>query len=407
LRTLKRILSLIIGLWVPIIILFNLRLYYQPSYIEIGSSSINSDVVHQLNFLKEKMHIGAADDMQKLFPEGFVFLNSLYALSWIELAQHTNENQDLFKEAIDEINWVLMELESPKAKRPFYGSKGLPYGIFYNGWYNYVLARKCQLMSHLHIDSTHWIKLQENCKNIIEALNKSESPFLESYPEKCWPADMTVAMASVAIGNRLLNGPYQKNIDQWIIKVESKTDSIGLIPHSSYPVNGNVKDPSRGSSQSLILNFLQEIDSSYARNKFNIYKKNFVDYRLGMPGIREYPKGKNGNGDIDSGPVLFGIGGAASIVGQRVMTLYAEDDIALGLRNCIESFAIGITIDEKKRYLFGLLPMADAFIAWSNSSEISERNLTTGNWKWNYKAHLVSIALLLLCGIYFYRFRKL
>lgn len=112
-----------------------------------------------------------------------------------------------------------------------------------------------------------------------------------------------------------------------------------------------------------------------------------------MPGIREYPEGQNGFGDIDSGPVIFGIGGAASIVGQRTMGLYDDWLTYKGLRNCIESFGVGMTSKSKKKYIFGILPMADAFIAWSNSIEKNEIKINEIAY-WRLKAQLSSLILL-------------
>ncbi len=209
---------------------------------------------------------------------------------------------------------------------------------------------------------------------------------------------MIVGMASVAIHEELFPGLYQEAIAEWLRLVEARTDSLGLISHASYWPGGEVMKPARGSSQSLILNFLIEIDSSYARDKFEIYKEVFLDYRMGMPGIREYPKGAEGNGDIDSGPVIFDIGGAASIVGQRVMARYGEDEIAMGLRNSIEAFGVGKTKGGKKNYLFGQLAMADAFIAWSNAVEATESEKLTGTGGWRLKVQFLSAVLLLIGG---------
>ncbi len=165
-------------------------------------------------------------------------------------------------------------------------------------------------------------------------------------------------------------------------------------------------ESARGSSQSLILNFLIEIDADYARLKFPIYKKYFLDYRLGLPGIREYPKGQPGNGDIDSGPVVWGIGGAASIVGQRVLALYGETAAAIGIRNSIETFAWGQSNKNEKHYLFGAAPIADAFIAWSNSFEsTAARNLSTDKMWW-LQTQLFSLLLLTLGSFLVFKLLK-
>ena len=45
-----------------------------------------ADIILQLNFLKQEIkqnHLG--ERMQAIFPEGFVFTNALYGLSWCEV----------------------------------------------------------------------------------------------------------------------------------------------------------------------------------------------------------------------------------------------------------------------------------------------------------------------------------
>lgn len=385
------------------ILLFNIRLYYQPSY---NSLHHNQNLLHQLEHLKEELHNGAADDMQRLYPEGYVFLTSLYGLTWIEVAEWLSADEALFYEANIEINWVLAELASPQAKRPFHEFIAPSYGIFYRGWSNYVLGRKIKALRVQACDSAEVQRFRDNCAEIVAALRASKSPFLESYADMSWPADMTVGMASVAIHEELFPNTYQADIQSWLTQIAALTDTLGLIPHASDPVTGAALEPARGSSQSLILSFLYEIDSAYAKPHFERYKEVFLNRRLGLPGIREYPRGYQGEQDIDSGPVIWGIGGAASIVGQRTMTLYGERQTAIGLRNSIESFGVGKTSAGKKAYLFGALAMADAFIAWSNSTEAHSSERLGGPAQVWWFIHLLSLVLMALGGWAVWRLLK-
>ena len=41
------------------------------------------------------------------------------------------------------------------------------------------------------------------------------------------------------------------------------------------------------------------------------YKKHFIEYKFGLPAVREYPIGMDSQGDVDSGPVILGIGTSA------------------------------------------------------------------------------------------------
>ena len=159
---------------------------------------------------------------------------------------------------------------------------------------------------------------------------------------------------------------------------------------------GNALGVARGSSQSLMLAFLPAIDSAFAQSQYEIYRSLFVGKRLGLPGIREYPPGVLGRGDIDSGPVIWEIGGAASVVGLGTSALYRDSILHHGLNGAVEGFGVGWSFGSQKHYLLGRLPIADAFIAWS----LSQRPLSA---KWSgpiyWKFHFISLGLLILFGV--------
>ena len=394
---LKRILYSALFLVIAIILYLNIRLYYQPQW-GTTAPQINLSVEAQLNYLQKRMHDGAAVDMQKMYPEGYLFLNALYGLSWCNLLAKTPVQSPLYKQGIEEVRWALQAIDSPAGHEPFSPNLPLAYGAFYRGWSNYLRGKYLELLPNMREDTAQVQIFQKSCTQIAKAVAESKTPFLESYVYATWPADMVVLMASLAQHDRLFRPQYGSVMKNWLRQVDKKTDQLGLIPHSVHPYTGKPLEAARGSSQSLILNFLIEIDSNYAHRHFERYKKAFLTRRTGLPGIREYPKGTLGFGDVDSGPVIFGVGGAASIVGQRTMALYGEADVAIGLRNSIEAFGLGWHWGKKKRYLFGALPIADAFIAWANSVEASKAERLVGkqNWRWSFQLALVVIVVALL-----------
>ena len=388
--------KLVLILLLLIVGYLNYSLYYQPQFSSSNGAIYNKSVYHQLQFLKEKLHTGAGAEMQHLFPEGFIFINTMYGLSWCNLIEKIPTTTPLYQEGLTEIDWVIQEINSPKGRAIFPKELLLEYGAFYNGWLTYLLGKKLLLQtSNQRETATSQLFIQQ-CQKIATALHTSNIPYLASYEEQVWPSDILPCMASLRIHDQLFEQKYSTVVDKWVADVKQKLDiTTGLLPHSVDYLTGTSYEPPRGSSQSLILNFLLEIDEAFAQEQFRRYKALFVDSRFGLPGIREYPKGRKGEEDIDSGPVLLEIGGVASIVGQRVMAKYQHWELYEGLRNAIESFGVGLSIKSQKKYLFGTLPMADAFIAWSNSIEQHENQVkVASNWRSNFQ--LLSIAFLIL-----------
>ncbi|WP_333818862.1 hypothetical protein [Ohtaekwangia sp.] len=208
---------------------------------------------------------------------------------------------------------------------------------------------------------------KEQCAAIAEAVSGNKSPFPESYPDAAWPADIVIGIASLKIHDQLFAPAYESVISRWLGKVRNHLDQHGMIPHAVHSLTGKTQEHARGSSQSLMLIFIHEIDSTFGMQQFQLYRKYFLTFRLGIPVMREYPYGTTGHGDVDSGPVVFQAGAAASITGMRTLATYNDQATACALRNATEAFGFAITRNQEKKYLFGMLPMADAFIAWSHA----------------------------------------
>ncbi len=342
---------------ITMIVILNCNLYRFHSENKVDQHRI----VKQLRFIGNAIDDGADVEMQALYPEGFVFINSLYGLSWCDLVTADNTFR---KEGLIEMEKSLERLQSDEAKSIFYEETSIPLGAFYNGWSTYVLGRKIERQDH------EVAVFKNSCEKIAQGFSLEIYP--ESYPSQAWPGDVMVCMAVLALHDRLFPPQYQNVIRRWITSVRQNLDRNGLIPHSALH-SGDPVQTARGESQCLMLIFLREIDPDFAEEQFTRFKEKFIDSRFGLIGVREYPIGESGLGDVDSGPVILGMGGAASIVGIRTLATF-EDVETMKLRNGIEACALPWEDERERSYLFGTLPMADAFITWSQCGLLSDNN---------------------------------
>lgn len=364
-KVLLHLLKGILLLPVLLVLVVNGKVYYGPSCAEGSKGHWNTACVAQLRHLDEQLARGAGAEMQELYPEGAIFTYALYALAWADVLEQSPTRLDVQEDGQRALNLAIEFLLSEEARQPFSPELPLAYGAFYQGWSSYVLARKLQLQSVSNYDSTMLKIFQEKCKMIANAVTRNDRPYLSSYSYGTWPADNLLCLSALALHDQLFEPSYGAEINSWIEKIKAHLDpETGLIPHEYL---AHEPGPARGSSQSLMLNFLPLIDPSFAKTQFTLYEHHFLDYRFGLAGIREYPKGVSGKGDIDSGPVLLGIGGAASVVGARAMLMNGDCSKHIAIRNSIEGFGVPIRWGKKKKYLGGKLAVADAFIAWANA----------------------------------------
>lgn len=401
-KILKRLFQFLLSLQIGIILYLNYSLYYQPQFHQTNGTYYNQSVYQQLKHLQQALKNGAGDDMQQLFPEGFLFIHALYGLSWVNFIAHLPTSSTPYQEGIIALNEVNQTLTSAKAKQIFDPNLPLAYGAFYTGWTNYVLGKALSVQAITERKAGDIARFQSTCEKITNALTHSPSPYLETYKGQAWPADMLLGIASLQLHDQLFAPKYKTIITIWLDRVKQRlAEQTGLIPHSVYAQNGSVKESPRGSSQSLMLHFLYDIDREFALAQFELFKTHFLDWRLGLEAIREYPKGQYGSGDVDSGPVLWGIGGAACIVGQRTMAKYGDWDRYTRIRNCLEGIGFPLTNQSGKKYVFGQMPMADAFICWSNSIEQQPNQAkANGYWQWTFQLLSIMLIMMLLCLFY-------
>jgi hypothetical protein len=348
------------------------QLHYEPTFKVIDNEKINISAYHQLQFLKQSIHGGSDIKMQASYPEGYCFMNAIYMLSWTHLLEKLHKKSPIVNEGLTEIDTSITKLLSEKSKHIFTKEQNLHYGAFYMGWSTYCLGKKMLIRQKFGLKNagSDVTTFKNNCDSIYKAIDASKTPFVDSYEGAAWPADVLMCVASLHLYDQYFSTKkHQPFIEKWLSDVQEKylDPYTGLIPHMIDAQSGKIINASRGSSQSLMLIMLNELDSTFAKNQYTLYKKHFLDKRLLRSGIREYPHHVKGEGDVDSGPVILDIGGVASIVCIRTAYIFKDTRLAQNLRSSVELFGLPLCINSKKRYLLRKLPILDAFVAFGES----------------------------------------
>ncbi|GAA3143929.1 hypothetical protein [Kribbella aluminosa] len=311
-------------------------------------------VPKQLAFLRAEIENGADRNAQKQFPEGYFFLNVLYGLSWVQVGV---SDPSQAADATVQVRWALGRLDSPDGTAPFDQSLQPRYGIFYAGWTNWLRGG---LIALGQSDAAERSRFTSDSVAIATAFRTAETPFLPTYPGQAWPIDSVVAIASLRLYDAVVAPRFGQVARNWVTTVKTELDpATGLLPHQVLPqVTG-----ARGSSQAMIQRFLVDIDPTFARSQYQLFRDKFV---TGL-GIRECPKGTAGRGDVDSGPLVLGMSLSATVVGMGAARAH-HDSLANRLSRTGELVGMPFSGLRTKRYLFGAVPIGDAFLAWSTSA---------------------------------------
>lgn len=386
-----------------ILLLLNLRLYH-PGSVAYGPKMLGPDVVAQLRHLRAALDAGAGDDMQALFPEGYFFTHVLYGLSWVEVGRRAEAEAPLRAEALREARWAWSRLDSLRGRAPFSAQLDPPYGVFYVGWRSWLLGGLLSLHPPERRNPLEAQVFQADCAELAAAFDASETPFLTAYPGQAWPVDSVVAVAALRLHDTLFEPRFDATIDRWLTLARERLDpQTGLLPHRVNARNGRPVETARGSSQSVIARFLPEIDPLWGRAQYALFREHFVAPFLGVPGVREYPVGLSGSGDVDSGPLVFGFSASATVVTLAAAHVHGDTEIADALIPASEAVGLPLEWAGQKRYALGLLPVGEAFLVWAKTTSLwlatpvndpALPTLVHPLWRWPF--HLAALSMILL-----------
>lgn len=135
-----------------------------------------------------------------------------------------------------------------------------------------------------------------------------------SYPgtRERWPADQSATLAALVRFDRAhhtatASVPYAR----YRRALEGHLDPDSGLPYSELSGRGSGKLP-RGCALSYTTRYLAELDPVAARALWDRYKERYlVDAGL-LVGFREWPPGHDRPADVDSGPIVRGVGAAAT-----------------------------------------------------------------------------------------------
>jgi hypothetical protein len=336
--------------------------------VDYWSAGSGPDVQAQLNWIGRELRQGAGEQTQSWYPEGFFFAHVIYGYALVNQVLLNPDEPDLRQRNLAEIEWVLAQLESEAGRRPFPQNQSVEYGVFYQGWSNKLLGGLLLLQAEADRDPARVAQFHRQSEALAEAYWFSPRLHLEAYPGGCWPVDNIVALSSLRLHDHLYGSSYGEVVDEWLAYTQANLDpQTGLIPHRIDAVDGRHRQGSRASSLVMSLIFLPELDETFAREQYGRFRELYGRSGLGFVAFREYPPGVNGPADVDSGPLLFGLGPVATGVSMAPARANGDREIFERMLQLSEVVGLPFTWNGEKRYSLGLLPVGDAFLVWSKT----------------------------------------
>lgn len=162
-------------------------------------------------------------------------------------------------------------------------------------------------------DARYRAQKEQQARLLHQELLAAEYHLADDYPGECYPND--VLWAVVAIQRALGRGCCDELVDGLMAVLDGKLSATWGLPAFSVDARtAEAYQVARGSGNSGILSFAGELNPHTAERWYRSYEKHYWSDGF-IKGFRETPKGSPAVTDVDSGPVLFGIGSVASAFG--------------------------------------------------------------------------------------------
>ena len=188
---------------------------------------------------------------------------------------------------------------------------------------NLILGASCTVSKQPFHDKLH----RRITEHLVKRSLAHESGVARSYPQyPRFPADQAATLASLYLYDSCYGTTLaEKPIARWLgyMRAHASNKKTGL--HISSVSSGfpDSRLP-RGCALSWTILYMSQFAPDEARELYTRYRRHYYKHIAGWGGFREYPKGIDRAMNADSGPIVFGMGVAASGLGIGAARMFRD-----------------------------------------------------------------------------------
>ena len=122
------------------------------------------------------------------------------------------------------------------------------------------------------------------------------------------------------------------------------------------------------------LHFLRDVSPEFATDQYGRAREHLIRELFGFSAVREFPEGAEGQADIDSGPVIFGLGPSAS--GFAIPAAAVMQDVATAKSLLKASAVAGLPVlGSGELYYSAMPPVGQAVILFGKTELLKAQML--------------------------------
>lgn len=180
----------------------------------------------------------------------------------------------------------------------------------YLGYLNLALGLHRELAPGSRFVATH----DRVSAALARRLASARHGLLETYPRELYPVDNAAVLGSLLLHARVTGADHSSVTAPMLerFRRDWRAPENGLLFQSLDPHDGRPLDAPRASGTALAAVLLGHGEESVARELYESTRASCAGSLFGFGFLREYAPGASGPGDIDSGPLIFGLSPSAT-----------------------------------------------------------------------------------------------
>lgn len=244
------------------------------------------------------------------------------------------------REAVNAAANLVLDPRSAAWVRKHWGERYLSHqDVFYR-----MLVMSAIISQHrLTGETAHLALLREQVEGLAAELEAAPQGLLDDYPGQCFPGDVVAALAAIRRADPILQTDHAAFLQQALRGfIGAKVLAPGLPPYAATATTGQPHDASRGCSNSYLGVQSPAVWPDQSKKWYEAYATYFWQQDWLAAGFREFPRGTGSEWyfDVDSGPVVHGLGFAASAFGLAAARTHADYERAFPLTAMTLAFSV-------------------------------------------------------------------
>ena len=253
--------------------------------------------------------VGDFDTGHTLFDREWLF--GTYQMAALGFGQHARDNPDARAADLVRMEACIDRLLDADARTfdsaswgedPLASLDGPRGHIAYLGYLDLVLSLHRTL-----VPDSRYADLNDRITDALRRrLAADPTGIAETYPGERYPVDNAAAVGAIGLHARA-TGSDASTVAAFsaAVRARSLAPETGLLVQATRP-DGTPADRPRGSGTFLAAYFLSFADPALSRDLYTAGRDAFYTNVGGFGAMREYPRGDDSPGDIDSGPLIAG-----------------------------------------------------------------------------------------------------